>query len=304
MGTRDRLLAAVGNLNVWQQGSRRAPHKPLLLLIALGRIQRGLPRLAGFEEATAELLPLLRRYAPPVKAKHQPELPYWHLQGDGIWEVPGGSELPRQKGGFPRMGPLRGTSAGLKPEFFNLLAGDPRLVAEVGIHLLDAHFPETLTAAVAAGASFEAEAVRFESSRRRKRDAAFPREVLRAYEHQCAVTGFRAALDGTYLGVEAAHVRAHCYDGPSIVANGMVLTPTLHRLFDHGAWSLTDDRRVLVSSKFTGSDEATVLLRAHHGRALREPLPGDEPVAPEYIRWHREPDFGGIFREPALPLAG
>ena len=303
MGTRDRLLAAIGNLNVSVVGDRRAPHKPLLLLIALGRVQRGLPRLMEFEEATAELLPLLRRFAPPVRNKPEPKLPYWHLRGDEIWEVPGGDELPRQRGGFPRMGPLRRTNAGLKPEFFDLLAGDPKLVAEVGLRLLDAHFPETLTAAVAAEARFGVEPMRYETVHRRKRDAAFPREVLRAYEHRCVVTGFRAALDGTYLGVEAAHVRAHCYDGPDVVANGMVLTPTMHKLFDHGAWSLTDDRRVLVSSKFTGSDEATVLLRAHHGRPLREPLPGDEPVAPEFIRWHREPDFGGIFREPALPLA-
>jgi predicted restriction endonuclease len=33
---------------------------------------------------------------------------------------------------------------------------------------------------------------------------------------------------------------------PSTVANGLALTPTLHKLFDHGAWSLDDSRRVIV----------------------------------------------------------
>ncbi|MBT3224622.1 MAG: hypothetical protein HN348_36605 [Proteobacteria bacterium] len=125
---------------------------------------------------------------------------------------------------------------------------------------------------------------------------------MRAYEHQCAVTGFRAALGNTFIGVEAAHVKWHSHDGPDEVANGLVLEPTVHKLFDVGAWSLTDDRRILVSAQFTGSDEAIGTVRALHGRPLREPLPGHQPVRIEHIRWHREPRLGGVFRQPALPL--
>ena len=135
----------------------------------------------------------------------------------------------------------------------------------------------------------------------RRRDAELRHRVLRAYELRCAVTGFRAALGGSFFGVEAAPVRAHCYGGPDRVANGLVLTPTMHLLFDRGAWTLSDERRVLVSSEFTGSDEATTLLRGLHGRPLRTPLPGFEPVQREHIRWHREPQLGGVFRQPALP---
>jgi hypothetical protein len=40
---------------VWKRGDERAPHKPLLLLIALARIQRGDPRLIPYRDVGAGL---------------------------------------------------------------------------------------------------------------------------------------------------------------------------------------------------------------------------------------------------------
>ena len=85
--------------------------------------------------------------------------------------------------------------------------------------------------------------------------------------------------------------------------NGLALTPTLHKLFDHGAWSIDDDRRVVVSRHFSGSDGALAELRSLHGRPLRSPAPGFPPLSMERIRWHREPRLGGVFRTPALGIA-
>ena len=110
---------------------------------------------------------------------------------------------------------------------------------------------------------------------RRRRDASFRAQVLAAYDQRCAVSGFQALLGGTLFCLEAAHVHWHSHGGPSTVANGLALTPTLHKLFDHGAWSLDDNRRVIVSRHFSGSD-ATLDLAC--------------------IRWHREPELGGVFR--------
>jgi len=49
------FLARVRNLNVWSSGGQRAPNKPLLLLLALGRLQGGEPRLASFAEIEGTL---------------------------------------------------------------------------------------------------------------------------------------------------------------------------------------------------------------------------------------------------------
>ena len=95
----------------------------------------------------------------------------------------------------------------------------------------------------------------------------------------------------------------HAYNGPDTVTNGFAVAPTLHKLFDAGAWTLTDDRRILVSSEFTGTDTAVEKVRSLHGKPIRAPLPGEPNISIEYIKWHREPDLGGVFRLPALPLA-
>ena len=79
----EEILHYIENLNVFKSGARRAPHKPLLILYALARLNRGDQQIP-FCEVEAILLPLLKAYAPPVASRHQPELPYWHLQSDGI----------------------------------------------------------------------------------------------------------------------------------------------------------------------------------------------------------------------------
>lgn len=39
--TRDQILRAFDSIRVWRQGDRRAVHKPLLVLFALGKIGSG-----------------------------------------------------------------------------------------------------------------------------------------------------------------------------------------------------------------------------------------------------------------------
>ena len=80
------------DVNVWQRGDERAPHKPLLLLLALARLQRGDDRLMLFEDVDTKLAALLRDFGPARKTTH-PELPFWYLQTDGIWELPEREEL-------------------------------------------------------------------------------------------------------------------------------------------------------------------------------------------------------------------
>lgn len=298
------FLKAIRDLRVYEQAGRRAPHKPLLLLLALGRLQRTGSSRMRFDDAEVELLPLLKLYAPPVKARHQPELPYWHLRSSGLWDVTGAEDLPQQRGGFPLMGALRGTEGSLRQDVEAFLKLSPRTVREAITALLDDHFEDSLHDDIlaATGADIEADAVADVPAGQRVRDPYFRKEVMRAYEHRCAVTGIRLALGGTFFGLDAAHIRSHRYGGPGTVENGMALTPTLHRLFDHGAWTLTDDRRSLVSADLVGADDAIENLRSLHGAPIRDPITADARAKPEHSRWHCEADQGGVFRAPALAL--
>jgi putative restriction endonuclease len=74
-----------------------------------------------------------------------------------------------------------------------------------------------------------------------QRDASFRRTVLNAYADKCAVSGFSlgpvSPMRSSGL-LEAAHIRPVGHSGPDVVRNGLPLTPTLHRLFDAGLFTV------------------------------------------------------------------
>lgn len=59
----DRFL----QLNVWQRGSERAPHKPLLILLALGALARG-ELDVPFAKYEPRLRALLKEFGPATVA--------------------------------------------------------------------------------------------------------------------------------------------------------------------------------------------------------------------------------------------
>ena len=51
----DDLLDRFQAIKTWKRGDQRAPHKPLLILLALGRIQRREDRLVPFQDVEQPL---------------------------------------------------------------------------------------------------------------------------------------------------------------------------------------------------------------------------------------------------------
>ena len=305
----DPHLLALARLRTYRRGETRAPHKPLLLLVAIGERLRGRATLS-LDEVETRLTPLLLAFAPPVRGRPEPHLPFWHLgSDDGLWQVAGADALPRTRKGFPELAALRAARGSLADDFASRLDADPGFATRAIALLLERHFPATLHPAILSLAGLDALAIDAADEDRgdylpgvrgRARDAAFRHEVLDAYGHRCAASGFAATLAGVPWGCEAAHVHWHAFDGPDRVDNGLCLEPTLHRLFDAGAWTLDDERRIVVSATFEGNDEAAGRLLARHGAPLAAPVSG-RPVALDCIRWHREPTLGGVFRQPPRP---
>jgi putative restriction endonuclease len=93
----DELLQRFQNLNVWRRRDERAPHKPLLILLALGRLESGGQRLTPFDQIEEKLARLLEEFGPPRKSPH-PELPFYHLTNDGVWEIEEGPRTANSTG--------------------------------------------------------------------------------------------------------------------------------------------------------------------------------------------------------------
>lgn len=61
---------------------------------------------------------------------------------------------------------------------------------------------------------------------------------------QCAISGER-----TLPVLEAAHIKPYTQSGPHATANGLLLRSDLHKLFDTGYLTITQDHRVEVSGR-------------------------------------------------------
>lgn len=288
----------VAHIRSWSRNGIRAPHKPLLLLYALGRLQRaGANTPVAFTEAEGPLAQLLTDYGPP--AKSSPGYPFHHLTNDGLWVV------RTEDGGAspgPNLGALRssGAKGELAPEFADALLADPALLVAIGRDLLEANFPDTLQADVAAQVGLDLMPVVGGSAPpatpKRRRSPEFRDQVLMAYELRCAMCGFDGRLGAETVGLEAAHVRWFNIGGPDTVENGLCLCALHHKLLDKGAIGISGEHTVVVSARFVGvgqSAEQFVLSLA--GRELAEPLAGLPAIAEDHITWHTEQ----VFRAPA-----
>ncbi len=67
---RETVLRLFEQLNVWSRGDQRAPHKPLLVLYALGRWSRGETAEIPFKRVEPDLTGLLREFGPPRQSYH------------------------------------------------------------------------------------------------------------------------------------------------------------------------------------------------------------------------------------------
>ena len=297
----DEWLDRVRRLNTNQNKGFSAPHKPLLLLLAISRLEKG-QELLPFRDIEGELERLLKKFGPAVK-NVRPRYPYWNLQKDDLWQVLDENgdvaDLPLTENGDPGNKALHETTGRLPPALCERLQVNPQLKQQFIDELLYEYFPRSRHDSLQAETGFtrpEALVMQQLPGYWNQRDSEFSSKVLAAYSNRCAATGFSVEIGGKEF-CEAAYVRK---GGPDTVANGLALEPGIHKMFDMGVWTLTDERRILVSSTFRGSPDAMDRLRSLHGQPIRSPLPGQPPVATEYIRWHREPELGGVFRGPSL----
>jgi putative restriction endonuclease len=286
------ILKRFDELRIWKQGDQRAPHKPLLVLYALGRWQRGLTEVS-YREAEPELTALLREFGPPRKSDH-PEYPFWRLQNNRVWTVVAdGPMKPRASNTDPPKSELLAKHArgGFTDDVKASLTSEPRRVTEIAFRLLERHFPESLHQDIlnAVGLSLE------ESVTRRKRDPAFRQRVLTAYEYRCAVCGFDVRLGSVSIALDAAHIRWHQAGGPETESNGLALCVLHHKTFDLGAFTVSGGI-LLVSNQANGTTGFQESLLAYHGKPIRDPQHPDWRPEPRHLEWHGREVFKGQAR--------
>lgn len=306
------VLDAFENIRRAQHAGVYAPHKPLLILLALARVQRGEPRLVEFTTIDNLLKQLLAEFGPSSAAKSR-HYPFWHLATDGsgaLWELSGPREvLKRPAGATPSLSELRThqVKGGFPVDIDDALRHIPGLLQAVASRVLDAYFPLTLHVDIVAilgldldGPSEVRDAMPYPTVdanvQRRRRDPSFRERVLRAYEYRCCVCGFDLRIGFTPAGLEAAHIQWHHVGGPDIEPNGLSLCALHHKLFDLGAFTVEpSEHRVVFSQHAISGDRGMVGELKFHGRAIHAPQQEDLLPAPEFLSWNVK----YVFKAPA-----
>jgi putative restriction endonuclease len=280
--------AKLGELTVWTRGGKRAPHKPLLVLLALARLKCGLHDLP-YTECEPILTSLLREFGAPSSTLH-PEYPFWRLQNDGVWVVDSQRRMSsRASNTDPPRTELRAAKAigRFSPEVQRELLAEPQLIDATARRLLNENFPSSLHDAILSAIGMDLTGDEVATRTRRQRDPEFRRSVLQAYGYRCAICSVDLRLGNLSIGLEAAHIRWHQAFGPDVVSNGLALCALHHKLFDFGAISLDDKLKLIVSEQANGSVGLEELLLRHHGNQLRRAVQREDAPRLEFVRWHR-----------------
>ena len=292
----EELLHRVQTIRVALRHGRPSPHKPLLLLLSIGRHLSGQQRLIAFGEIEADLNGLIRRFGLP-DSRENAHYPFWHLTNDKLWELDRPELVRTTTSGDPYLSDLRGHDirGGLIQDFVHALDSNPDFSWRVVGNLLSTYFPPSLHQNILesvglvgrVGPSWPVDTM----PRQDARDPRFRELVLQAYMSRCALCELDVQVAGQPIGIEAAHIKWHCAKGPARVDNGMALCVLHHKFFDAGLFTVLADFTVLVGGLASG-DSVEESLTKYGGSVLQViPERSDQRPAARFLRWHEQAVF-------------
>ncbi len=292
------LLAMLTSFRQHQHNGHRSPHKPLLMLLALGRLATTDSSAVPWSVAEHALADLIAEFGQPSKTgrAQSAAYPFTRLRSDDVWVLD--ADVP-----MDLVRPLtEGRVVGSLPSpLEEALRANPALIMDAARMLVTSNFPDTVAPDVLEAVGLDPHTVlsvevtldeSLHIPAQRHRDPGWRSEVLQAWDRQCAFCGYDGQLLGASIGVDAAHVRWWAFDGPNTLDNGLALCTLHHKLFDIGVLGLDLDLRILVSAAFTARTPAGRSIYGLHRQQLA-PRPGTPTPAPAHIDWHKREVFKG-----------
>lgn len=291
---RSDVVARLTSLRQYQGDGKRAPHKPLLVLLALGQLQRTGSSAMSWSIVEERLGAMLAEFGTPGRqGSTSVAYPFTRLRADGVWQLT--RDVPDDNVGPLRESPIEGS---FTPDLEAALRASPGEALEAARVIVEQQFPTTVAPDVIAAAGldpdfvFGAPAALQSDDERRRRDPTWRHRILEAWDRSCAFCGYDGSLAGAPVGIEAAHVRWFNFGGPDSLDNGLALCALHHKLLDRGVLGLEDPETVRVSTTFAAVSPTGRAIYDLHGVKLR-PRPGTALPSTTYVTWHAEEVFKG-----------
>ena len=297
--TKDQIREALTSLSVNRRGMHQAPHKPLLVLYMLAHYWRGGKRKVRFGDINDPLRHLVRQQGYAASNQGDAALkPFWHMHSEeDLWERTGHKHLvtnrAANKHDRPRLIDARNSETfegGFKQEIYEKLREDRGFLIGLIFTVLDDYFPvhkhgELLRAVGIPDGNPETDLPNNES---------LVRDVLKAYRHKCAICEFSNNFYGKEASLKAAEIQWESANGPETIVNRILLCTLHNDLFNEGAFTLSQEYRLVVSSRFTNSRHGgnSRLLTAYEGKPAKTPTSRSKCPDYEHLEWHR----GHVFK--------
>ena len=293
-----------------------APHKPVLLLSLIELIEKDLVPNNQFEVNADLVATFKENWLLLISTLHQPDFtqPFYFLQSEKIsdesyWILQPnlGMQINAHIKSIVR---LRETCAFgyFKPELFFLLS-DKRNSIVFREVLLDTYFAsekERFLLAKKQQCGYlqsqedyilnepETKYMSYIQNSEEDifiRNSLFKKLVPKVYNNQCSITGMQLNSAFGHSFIDACHIVPFSHSHNDKITNGIALCPNLHRAFDRGLVSISNDYTILISRHLTENIKHAYALNSLANRKIILPKKQIHFPEIEAIEWHRDNIF-------------
>jgi len=255
-----------------------APHKPILLLSLINLFDKG---IYNNQEIliTAEFVSSFKtNWNKLVFTNHHPifAMPFYHMNSEQFWKLIANVGCEKWIESKSSMRSLQNLTTAVNFALIDneltelLLQPESRDILQISI--LNKYFPETKSNFRNNGSDdLPNVSILNEPSEeyRRKiielknqidenafqeeifiRGGLFKREIPKIYNNTCAITGLRIDATTNVSMVDACHIVPFSEGYDDTLTNGIALCPNLHRAFDRGLISISDNYEVILNKNF------------------------------------------------------
>lgn len=292
-----------------------APHKPILILSIINLFNQRI-----YNSREIEILPELvssfkNNWSQLVETNHHPifSLPFYHMNSEPFWElIPniGCEKWIKSKGS------MRGFNNLTTAVKFALIDKDLADILQIPgyrdilkLELLGRYFPLQKDNYVENEGDSSCGNLLHETSEEYKnkiiklkkscnensfeeeifvRGGVFKREIPKIYNNTCAISGLRIDATANLSIIDACHIVPFSEAYDDSIQNGIALCPNLHRAFDRGLISISDDFRVLIQKNFVENHNSVYNISQFENKKIALPYSPKNHPSLENLYHHRK----------------
>lgn len=299
----------------------KAPHKPILLLSVLQLIRKG-EILSNRIDITPELvLAFKSNWQTLVTTNHTCNfvLPFFYSKSEPFWKLTFLSKGAASLKSISTLNSLKDNVAfaAIDPELFVLMT-DEVTNAFLEQVLVETYFPnatfhykvETIEKQYAleleikqqmveeTGEVYQSKIKQLESQlseeeweeERFIRGGIFKKEIPRLYGNQCCISEMKIETTINAQLVDACHIIPFSLSNDDTISNGICLSPTLHRAYDRGLLTITEDYIVRVSPTVRET-QSPYGIRQFAGKRIELPREVKHYPSVHNLSWHGKEKF-------------